>query len=574
MNILGISCYYHDSAAALIVDGKIVAAVANERFSRKKHDSDFPALAIDFCLKEAGIAIKKVDKIVFYEKPFLKFERITLTALATAPSGRKNFVNAYKTWLKSKLWIKSQLMKELGVASGKIAFCHHHTSHAAASFYTSGFKRAALLTVDGVGEWTTTAWGTADGNNLKLTHEIPFPHSLGLMYSTFTQFLGFRINNGEFKVMGMSPYGTPRYKKKVEKLIQQSDDGSFKLDMSYFTFHLTDDISYSPKFIKLFGKPQDPAKTDVVTQKYADIAASIQVVLEEKLLVIAKHVRNTTGESNLCLAGGVALNGVSNWNLFQKAGFKNIWIHPAAGDDGGALGAALYYFHTVLKKDVSSRFASPYLGSENTEEDIQKFINATKIKAKHLTDKELVKTICADLVKGNVIGVVRGKFEWGPRALGARSIIADPRSKRMKDIVNKKIKFRESFRPFAPVALYDSAHTYFDFARDDGSVEKTPPRILEYMLGVVPVQKKYRSKLGAVTHVNGSARPQLIRRSTNSFYYDVVKAFGAKTGIEVLLNTSFNLKGEPIVTTCEDAYKTFMESGIDTLVLGNYVIRK
>lgn len=572
MKILGISCYYHDSAAALIDDGEIIAAAANERFSRKKHDSDFPQLAIDFCLQQAGITIKQVDKIVFYEKPFLKFERITLSALATAPRGRQNFVNAYKTWLKSKLWIKSQLMKELGVPASKLYFSHHHTSHAASSYYTSGFKSAALLTIDGVGEWTTTAWGTAKGTKIKLTEEIRFPHSLGLLYSTFTQFLGFRVNNGEFKVMGMSPYGEPKYKKKVEKLIEQMEDGSFKLDMSYFNFHLQDDISYSSKFLDLFGKPQDPGDTDVVKKKYADIAASIQVVLEEKILSIAQYIQKETGESNLCYAGGVALNGVANWRLVKESGFKNVWIHPAAGDDGAALGAALYMYHHVLNKPVANRFSNVYFGRENSEEEIELFIKSLdreveNVTVEKLSHKELVTKVADLIAKKKVIGVVRGRFEWGPRALGSRSILADPRSKAMKDVVNKKIKFREAFRPFAPVVLNTTAHTYFD-------IPTNYPRILEYMLSVVPVKNEYRRKLGAVTHVNGSARPQIVKRSTNGFYYDVIKEFGRRTGIEVLLNTSFNLKGQPIVTTCEDAYETFKDSGIDALVLGNYLLKK
>ncbi len=569
MRILGISCYYHDSAAALIDDGKIIATSAEERFSRKKHDSDFPAKAIKFCLKQGGIKIKDVDYIVFYEKPFHKFERITLSHLASVPNGRSTFVNAYKSWIKSKLWIKSHFIKELGVDSSKILFSHHHTSHAAVAYYTSGFKRSALLTVDGVGEWTTTAWGTAKDNKIALDAEIKFPHSLGLFYSTFTQFLGFRVNNGEFKVMGLSPYGTPRFKDKVEKLIDQKKDGAYKLDMSYFNFHLSDEVSYNDKFIKLFGvQPQNPKNNDKVTKIYADIAASVQRVLEEKLLVIAKNIRKETGETNLCYSGGVALNGVANWRIFKEAGFKNLWIHPAAGDAGASLGAALYAYHHVLNKPVKEKFTHVYFGRENTESEIENFITGKEIrKAKKLTDKDLVSQVTDMLIKGKVVAVVQNRFEWGPRALGARSILADPRGKKMKDIVNKKIKFREAFRPFAPVALYDTAYKYFE-------VPKRPPKILEYMLVVVQVREKWRDKLGATTHVNGSSRPQLVKKSINPFYYDIIKSFGNKTGIEVLLNTSFNLKGEPIVNTCEDAYKTFSKSGIDALVLGNYLIKK
>jgi len=568
MKILGISCYYHDAAAALIDGGKIIAASAEERFSRKKHDSDFPKHSIEFCLTTHNIRSRDLDYVVFYEKPFAKFERITLASLATAPFGRANFVNAYKTWLKSKLWIKSHLVKELGIESSKILFCHHHTSHAASSFYTSGYKSSALLTVDGVGEWTTTAWGTASKNKISLTQEIKFPHSLGLMYSTFTQFLGFRVNNGEFKVMGLSPYGTPRFKDKVEKLIDQKKDGSYKLDLSYFNYHLSDEVSYNDKFVDLFGvQPQDSKKNDKVVKRYADIAASVQIVLEEKLLVIAKNVKKETGATNLCYSGGVALNGVANWRIFKEAGFKNLWIHPAAGDAGAALGAALFTYHHALNNDVKQKFTNAYFGRENSNDEIKELIEKKNLKAKELKNEELVEEVSQMLVNGKVVAVVRGRFEWGPRALGSRSILADPRGKKMKDIVNKKIKFREAFRPFAPVAIYDTAYKYFD-------IPKRPPKVLEYMLSVVQVREKWRDKLGATTHVNGSSRPQLVRKSINPFYFSIIKEFGKRTGVEVLLNTSFNLKGEPIVNTCEDAYKTFMKSGIDALVLGNHLIRK
>lgn len=571
MKVLGISCYYHDSAAAVIVDGEVVAAASQERFSRKKHDSGFPNLAIDFCLSKAGITSKDLDWVVFYEKPFLKFERMNLTFLQTVPWSRQSFVDAYKVWLRKKLWVKSEISSYLKIDSGKILFTGHHLAHAASCFYTSPFESAALLTCDGVGEWTTTAWGVAKSNKVELKQEIRFPHSLGLFYSAFTQFLGFQINEGEFKVMGLAPYGKPVYVEKIERMIDQREDGSFKLDLSYFKFHKSEKVSYSRKFIDLLGVPPvEPKESDKVRQVYADIAASAQRVLEDKLLVIAKHIKKETREKNFCYSGGVALNGVANWRIFKEAGFKNIFVQPEAGDAGGAVGAGLYVYYTLSRESGhrKTELKNVYLGAENSEEDIKKFLKKNRIKARLLTDKQLVNKAASLLTKKKVIGWVRGRFEWGPRALGARSILADPRDKEMKDLVNSKIKFREAFRPFAPVATYGSAWKYFEVGK--------PPyqQPLEYMIAVTPVVKKYQKKLGAITHVDGTARPQFIRRENNPMYYDVIAAFGKKTGISVLLNTSFNLKGEPIVNTCEDAYNTFMKSGIDVLVLGNYIIEK
>lgn len=567
MKILGISCFYHDGAAALIADGRMVAAAEEERFTRLKHDSSFPKSSIDFCLKQAQIKPSDLDYVVFYEKPFLKFERIILTFLATAPYAREAFINAFKIWLQEKIWIKAIIINALKIDSKKIEFCGHHISHAASSFYTSPFKKSAILTCDGVGEWTTTAWGRGEGNKIYLEEEIRFPHSLGLFYSTFTQFLGFEINEGEYKVMGLAPYGKPRYIKKIEKLIKQSADGSYKLDLQYFNFLYSDKISFSKKFIDLFGPPLDPKSADIVKPKYADIAASAQKVLEEKLLVIVKKLRVRTGEENLCYAGGVALNGVANWRIFKEAGFKNIFVHPAAGDSGGAIGAALYFYHHVLGKPRKTTFKNVYLGVKNSEVEIKKFLEVNRVKAEKLSDHDLIQKVTELLVKGKVVGWVRGAFEWGPRALGGRSILADPRNKRMKDIVNSKIKFREAFRPFAPSTLYELGKEYFE-------IDDIIPPILEYMLAVVPVRKKWQSKLGAITHVDGTARPQLLKRSINPIYYDLIKSFGEKTGVSVLLNTSFNLKGEPIVNTFAEAYETYMKSGLDALVLENYLIEK
>lgn len=569
MRILGISCYYHDAAATLIEDGRVIAASSEERFSRIKQDSGFPKRAIDFCLNEAEINAKDLNWIVFYEKPFVKFERISLSFLATSPGARASFVNAYKTWLKDKLWIKNTLARELGVSPNKILFSGHHLSHAASSFFTSPYESAALLTVDGVGEWTTTSWGRAKGNKISLDYELTFPHSLGLFYSVFTQFLGFRINEGEYKVMGLAPYGEAVFVDRIEKLIRQAADGAFSLDMSYFNFHLSDTISYNDKLVKLLGvQPLDPKKSDKVIKVYADIAASVQKILDDKLLVIAKNLREKTGEENLCYAGGVALNGVTNWKIFKEAGFKNIFIHPAAGDAGGSLGAALYAYHHVLNKTKRYSLEHVYFGYENKDEDIRNFLESNSIKFQHCEDGELADKVVSLLIKKKVVGVVRGRAEWGPRALGARSILADPRDKKMKDLVNSKIKFREAFRPFAPVSLFEKGSEYFDVG---GEYQQQP---LQYMIAVVPVKKKYHTKLGAITHVDGTARPQFVKRSQNLFYYDVIRKFGQKTGISVLLNTSFNLKGEPIVNTFSEAYETYMKSGIDALVLGNFFIQK
>lgn len=576
MKILGISCYYHDSAAALLDDGKIVAACEEERLSRIKHDSGFPLKAINYCLEKGKITPSDLDWVVFYEKPFEKFERITLSSLSCVPFARRMFVNAYQTWIKDKLWIKTTISKMVGIDEKKILFSNHHLSHAAVAFYTSSFSDSAILTCDGVGEWTTTSWGVGENNKITLKGEIRYPHSLGLFYSAFTQFLGFQINEGEYKVMGLAPYGEPKFVDQIEKMINQSIDGSFNLDLSYFNFYLSDKVSFSDKFVRLLGvSPQLAKNSDKVVKIYADIASSAQKVLDEKVLAIAKNIKAKTGKENLCYAGGVALNGVTNWKLFKEAGFKNIFIHPAAGDSGGALGAALYVYHHVMGKPKVNNFDNVYFGKENSEEDINNFLEGQNIKATKLDDGNLIDNVSDLLIKKKVVGWVRGRFEWGPRALGARSILADPRDKKMKDLVNSKIKFREAFRPFAPVCLYEEGSKYFDtetnLEKGKFGYSQSP---LQYMIAVVPVKDKFRAKLGAITHVDGTARPQFIKRNVNHMYYDLVKAFGKKSGVNVLLNTSFNLKGQPIVNDCDDAYDTFMKSGIDALVLGNYLIRK
>lgn len=567
MKILGISCYYHDSAAALINNGKIIAACEEERFSRVKHDSDFPTKSIEYCMAKAGIGPDDLDWVVFYEKPFLKFERINLTFLQTSPKSRGAFVNGYRSILKNKLWIKETISKKIGVPLTKILFSNHHLSHMAAAFYTSNFKSSALLTCDGVGEWTTTAIGVAKNKDIKILKELKFPHSLGLFYSAFTQFLGFEVNEGEFKVMGLAPYGKPKYVEKVRKMINQSADGSFKLDMKYFNFQNSNKTSFSKEFVKLMGVPPvDIKESDKVVKVYADIASSVQTVLEEVLLFLAKSVYHHTKEKNLCFSGGVALNGVANSVLIKESGFKNIYIQPAAGDSGGALGSALYVYNLLSSKPKRYTFNNAYLGYQETEKEIENFIKLNDIKALHLSDSELIQKVSSLLYKQKVVGWVRGRAEWGPRALGSRSILADPRKIKTRYLVNSKIKFREAFRPFAPVCLYEDGKKYFDF--------NNYQQPLEYMLAVVPVKPKWRYKLGAVTHVDGTARPQFVKRSVNPVYYDLIKSFGKKSGVNVLLNTSFNLKGEPIVNNSLDAYSTFLRSGIDALVLGNYLILK
>lgn len=569
MRILGISCYYHDSAAALTEDGNVITAAQEERFSRVKHDPSFPTRAIAFCLRKANIAPADLDWVVFYEKPFLKFERITLSALSTVPFSRSQFVNAYHTLLLSKLWIRTTIAKHLGIPINKIVFSTHHLSHAASAFYTSPFTSSAIVTCDGVGEWTTTAWGRGYENSISLDYEISFPHSLGLLYSTFTQFLGYEINDGEYKVMGLAPYGKPRFTSRINKMLKQQRDGSFQLNMRYFAFHRSDKISYSQSFIDLIGLlPLSPARAETPPQSYADVAASIQQVLEEKLLTIAKYVRKRTGEENLCFAGGVALNALANWKIFKTSGFKNIYVHPAAGDAGGAIGAALYMYHHICKKPRTFSFKTIYLGEENTPQTVATFIKKKGIDAVKCSERKLVDRVVDLLIKGNVVGWVQGRFEWGPRALGARSILADPRNPAMRDLVNKKIKFREAFRPFAPVVPIEEGNRFFEVGHPPY------PSLLSYMLAVVPVRNRVRHQLGAVTHVDGSARPQFLEKSLNPVYYNVIKGFGQASGTPALLNTSFNLRGEPIVNTCNEAYETFMRSGLDALVLENYLIVK
>ena len=591
MHILGVSCYYHDAAAALLRDGVLVAAAEEERFSRIKHDYGFPKSAIQFCLDQAALKGRDLDYVVFFEKPFRKFDRILMSTLQTYPQSWKVFRESMISWMIDKLWVGTTLQSELGVSKEKLLFCEHHLSHAASAYLCSPFDEAAILTVDGVGEWITGSYGVGRGNHIRLLKQTEFPHSIGLLYSAFTAFLGFEVNEGEYKVMGMAPYGVPRYVDKVWKLVQQNTDGSFSLDMDYFSFHYSTDQTYNQKFVGLFGEPR-PAKLQFFTkesgfpkyfgvppgnynelcdlnQHYADIAASIQRVTEELLLSMAKHLHSETGLKRLCIAGGVGLNSVANTRILGESGFEELYVQPAAGDGGGALGAALWAYNCLLGKPRSFTMQHAYWGRSNSDAEISDFLRKTGISFQCFeNDDQLLDSVVERLMQGKVIGWSQGRFEWGPRALGNRSILADPRNPDMKDIVNAKIKFREPYRPFAPSVLVECAGKYFDLAH---APYHHPAR---YMLYVVPVREKHRSTLPAVTHVDGTARLQTVFRDQSPRYYGLIERFAHATGVPVLLNTSFNLKGEPIVNTADNAFDTFCRSEMDTLVLENFLIEK
>ena len=594
MYILGISAFYHDSAACILKDGEIVAAAQEERFTRKKHDPGFPHHAIQYCIKEANIAATQIDNVVFYEKPFLKFERLLETYLAFAPRGFTSFAKAMPLWIKDKLFQKSALSKELKSALDenidwreRLLFSEHHLSHAASAFYPSPFDRAAVLTLDGVGEWTTTSIAVGSGSELKVLKEIHFPHSLGLLYSAFTYYTGFKVNSGEYKVMGLAPYGEPRYSDLIkEKLITIASDGSFQLDMSYFDY-ATGLTMTNKKFNSLFGGPPRKSETEL-TQREMDLAASVQKVTEDIVINIAKVIAKETGEKNLCLAGGVALNCVANGILLREKVFDNIWIQPAAGDAGGALGAALsiWYLHHKKERNSSSNRDSmkgAFLGpgfEDNEIESKLKSLGAVYIK---LSEEDLIEEVASALTAEKAVGWMQGRMEFGPRALGARSIIADPRSPLMQKQLNLKVKYRESFRPFAPSVLRDDVNDWFEHDSDS-----------PYMLFVADVQKDKhltmtsneeelfgidklnvpRSSVPAITHIDYSARIQTVHEDTNSKYHAVISKFKEKTGCPLVVNTSFNVRGEPIICSPEDAFKCFMGTELDVLAIGNYLLLK
>lgn len=591
MYVLGISCYYHDAAAALLEDGVLIAAAEEERFSRVKHDYRFPKNAIRFCLDRAGIQGKDVDYAVFFEKPFRKFDRILMASLQTYPQSWKVFRESIIAWVIDKLWIRTTLQAELNISRERVLFCEHHLSHAASAYLCSPFPDSAILTVDGVGEWVTATYGIGCGNDIRLLKQIEFPHSIGLLYSAFTAFLGFEVNEGEYKVMGMAPYGVPRYVDKVWKLVRQNTDGSFSLDMDYFRFHHSTDQTYNRKFVALFGEPRStglPFFTErtgfpqyfgtppgnhhelcKLNQHYADVAASIQRVTEDLLLNMAIHVHRETGLKRLCIAGGVGLNSVANARILKETPFEELFVQPAAGDGGGALGAALWAYNTLLGKPRSFTMWHAYWGRSNSNTEIGDFLRRNAIPFRHFDDdNELLDHVVERLMQGKVIGWSQGRFEWGPRALGSRSILADPRNPQMKDIVNVKIKFREPYRPFAPSILAERAEEYFELTQ---AQRHHPAR---YMLYVVPVRDSQRSTLPAVTHVDGTGRLQTVFPDQNPRYYHLIERFGQATGVPVVLNTSFNLKGEPIVNTPFDAFNTFSKSEMDSLVLENFMVEK
>jgi carbamoyltransferase len=569
MNILGLSFYYHDSAAALVQDGRLVAAAEEERFSRVKHDSGFPRLAIDFCLRMGGVTLADVDFVVFYEKPFVKFERMLITAMSTFPRSSAVFRESMQRWISDKLWIKSMMQKELGVPGSKLLFADHHMSHAACSYFTSPFDESAILTVDGAGEWSTGTMGYGRDNQITIHKELRFPHSLGLLYSAFTAYCGFEINEGEYKLMGMHPYGKPTMCDKIYELIEVAPDGSLWHDMRYFAYHFSRNSTLAPAFEQHFGRPaRDPKKSDKSLDPfYCDMAASIQRVTEEIVLKMAQHAHELTGSKRLCMAGGVALNSVANYKILRNGPFEDIYIHPAPGDDGGAVGAAYWAYNHLLKQPRGPALEHAYLGSEYSDQEIEAFLRKHDIAfTKHDDDEAFFDFVARALVDGKVCGWYRGRFEWGPRALGSRSIIADPRKPEMKEKLNATIKFREAFRPFAPSVIEERADEFFDIPQ---AQRHWPAR---FMLYVTPVRPEKRDVLPAITHEDGSGRLQTVYKQTNPAYHRMIERFGELTGVPVVMNTSFNLKGEPIVEAPDHAFNTFSLSGMDYLFLNNYVI--
>ncbi len=588
--ILGISAFYHDSAAALVVDGRTVAAAQEERFTRKKHDFNFPQHAIDYCLSEAGLKPSDIDWVGFYDKPLLKFERLLETYFGYAPRGFRSFLMAMPLWLREKLFLPRVMSKGLGGHYNKpFIFTEHHESHAASAFFPSPFEEAAILTLDGVGEWATASFGTGRGNRIHLTHQLRFPHSLGLLYSAFTYYTGFKVNSGEYKVMGLAPYGEPRFAPLIyQHLLDLKDDGSFRMDMSYFNYAEGLTMT-SEKFHQLFGgPPREPESR--VTQREMDLAASVQLVTEEIMLRAARHVHKLTGMSNLCLAGGVALNCVGNGRLLRETPFENIWIQPAAGDAGGALGVAHFIHYQLLDQprtpSPTDHQSASYLGPQYSDEGIEKFLGSVGAKyTRYATDEELCDVVAGEMANEKVIGWFAGRMEFGPRALGTRSILGDSRSRTMQSVMNLKIKFRESFRPFAPAVLRSRVDEFFEMRPNEDS---------PYMLLVAPVQQSKRLPLNgemdglqgidklnvprsvvpAITHVDYSARVQTVDSQRHGRFYQLMKSFERQTDCPVIINTSFNVRGEPIVCTPADAYRCFLATNMDLLVLEHCVLRK
>ena len=564
MNILGISCYYHDAAACLVIDGKLIAAAEEERFTRIKHDTSFPINAIGYCLEEAGIKPDEIDYVAFYEKPLLKFERMISQHLEMFPRSLWTFCTSIPSWLNEKLRIRKTIRKKIGY-KGDIMFVEHHLAHAASSYLVSPFKSAAILTIDGVGEWATTTLGRAKGNDIKIEKEIHFPHSLGLLYSAMTAHLGFKVNDHEYKVMGLAPYGKPTYYDKLKKVIKVNDDGSVRLDMSYFIYHYKSRMP-SRKFIKEFGPTRK--REEKVEQKHKDMAASLQKLTEEILLKLVNHLYGMTREKNLCMAGGVALNSVANGKILRNSKFRNIYIQAAAGDAGTCVGAAFYVYNSVFKKKRNYVMENAYLGPGFSTDYIRNYLKKNKIQFHEFKDDSSLSKATAKLIySNNVIGWFQGRMEFGPRALGARSILSNACNPEMRDILNAKVKHRELFRPFAPVVTEEDAYDYFD-------ADKPLPLPADYMLMVYPIKEGKRKLIPAVTHVDGSGRLQTARKEQNKLYYSVIKEFEKLSGVPILINTSYNIRGEPIVCTPEHAYKCMMGTGIDYLVMDRFLIAR
>jgi carbamoyltransferase len=594
MRILGISAFYHDSAAALVVDGRIVAAAQEERFTRKKQDARFPVHAIDYCLSEAGITLADVDYVVFYEKPFLKFERLLETYVAFAPQGYQSFAMAIPLWIREKLFQKDLIRKELQKIAPdfdwkeRLLFTEHHVSHAASAFYASPFREAAVLTMDGVGEWCTASAAVGRGKELTLTQELHFPHSLGLLYSAFTYYTGFKVNSGEYKLMGLAPYGQPKYASLIlDRLIDLKEDGSFRLDLSYFDY-CTGLTMTNGKFSELFGAPVRDWKKDLLTPFHMDIAASIQQVTEEVMLRLARSLAREHGLDNLCLAGGVALNCVANGKILRDGAFRNIWVQPAAGDAGGAVGAALAVWHQFLGNEryadgTHDLMAGAYLGPEFAQAEVERRLSQAGARFTSVSDDDVIEQTASSLAGGEAVGWMQGRMEFGPRALGARSILGDPRSPSMQKTLNLRVKYRESFRPFAPAVLREDVGDWFEMDCDSpymllvADVVKERRRRMsneeEQLFGIDKLNVA-RSDIPAVTHVDYSARVQTVHADTNPRFHALISRFKAKTGCPVLVNTSFNVRSEPIVCTPEDAFRCFMGNEIELLVVGNCMLRK
>jgi carbamoyltransferase len=561
MHVLGISCFYHDSAAALLKDGVIVAACQEERLSRKKHDSNFPEHAVKYVLREAGIGAEDLDAVGFYDKPLLKFERMLSTYAATFPRSFGSFRKAMPVWIKEKLWVPSIIRQKLAPYKGPILFAEHHMSHAASCFLVSPFEEAAILTVDGVGEWATASFGVGRGTDIELFREIRFPHSLGLLYSAFTYYLGFKVNSAEYKVMGLAPYGKPvHYDRIMKEMVQLNDDGSFKLNMDYFSYDYGLTMT-NGRFNEFFGGPPRKPETWMAEREF-DIAASVQKVCEEVVLRMVRYIHKETGLTKLCMAGGVALNCVANGRVIRETPMKDLFVQPAAGDAGGAVGVAHYLYNTLEKQPRGKAWSHAYLGPEYKDDEISSYLAARGARFELLSDGDVAKRTAALLADGNVVGWYQGRMEFGPRALGGRSILADPRDPKMRDTLNMKIKFREGFRPFAPSVLADKASEWFE-------IDCESP----YMLLVAQVREGKRT-IPSVTHVDNSARLQTVTREASPLYYDVISEFERLTGVPIIINTSFNVRGEPIVCTPHDAYLCFMRTNMDHLVLGHHLLSK